>query len=304
MVKVCEKEFPKGSFPNQKSDGYYMDGYLNENSNILCKRIVDDMQFVILVSGHGTVRNGKSTFAQQYGFYLTSKVNETHKLNNTFDLNNIVFRGEDLIETAFKLKPYSVLVLDEGDDLTDAYWSKLSRNLRRFFRKCGQLNLFIVLLIPDFFELPRTYAVTRSNCLIDVFFYKDFRRGYFDFYNLPSKRKLYVKGKKWGDYTAQKSLFQGRFSNVYTIDKEAYNKKKYLDLLEEDAPKFTKEQITKRVAFTVLNNLPKLEAKWKQKLTNKDKSQLLSVSEMTITRYAKEIKENNTPQPTTYNNLT
>jgi len=235
MVKVCEKQFPKGSNPKQKSDGFYMDGYLKENLDILAEKIADDQQFVILISGSGQVRVGKSVLAQQIGSYLTYKVREMHRVrNNKFDLSNIVFKAKDLKKKALELPKYSVVTLDEGDDLTEHYLSALSKELRKFFRKCGQLNQFIILLLPDFFELPRSYAITRSICLVDVHFYKKFERGYFKFYNFKAKKNLYLRGKKFSDYDIVNPNFSGRFTNFYTVNETAYRSKKWRDLSNID----------------------------------------------------------------------
>lgn len=234
MVKVCEKEFPLGTYKGQKTDGFYMDGILKDNLDIFAKKIADDQMFVLLITGSGFVRIGKSVDAHQVGFYLTSKVNELHKTKNTFTLNNICFKGEDLIKKSFEVPKYSVLVLDEGDDLTEHYWSKLAKDLRRFFRKCGQLNIFLILVLPDFFELPKSYAITRSMCLINVKYTGEFDRGFFDFYNFERKKQLYLKGKKQADYKCVHSNFFGEFLNVYTVDEKEYKEMKRKDLEEQE----------------------------------------------------------------------
>jgi hypothetical protein len=238
--KVCEKQFPKGTFVGQKSDGFHLDPTLKDNLDILVRAIAKDMQFNFLVTGHGKVRVGKSTFAQQIGTYLTTEINQTYNIKNTFTVENIVFKGEELISVAKTLPKYSVLILDEGDDLVDNYWSALSTLLRKFFRKCGQLNIFLILLLPDFFELPKPYAVTRTEFLLDVKFFDEYERGLFDFYNYTQKKMLYKDGKKYGDYDAVKPAFSGRFSPYYTVGEEAYREKKRKDL-EEDKKDFENE---------------------------------------------------------------
>ena len=170
MAKVCPKDFPKGSFRYQESDGFYMESYLQDNLDILAEKIADDQMFVILITGSGAVRVGKSVLAQQVGYYLSHKVNELHNVKTSFTTKNLTFKGEELQKKAMELPAFSVLDLDEGDDLVEHYWSKLARDLRRFFRKAGQLNQFVILVLPDFFELPRAYAITRSTCLINVRF--------------------------------------------------------------------------------------------------------------------------------------
>jgi len=234
MVKVCEKDFPMGSYKKQKTAGLYMDGILKDNLDILAEKIVDDQMFVILITGSGFVRIGKSVLAQQVGKYLSYKVNELHKVKTDFTLKNITFKGNELQKKAIELPKYAVLDLDEGDDLVEHYWSKLARDLRRFFRKAGQLNQFVILVLPDFFELPRAYAITRSTCLINVRFVGKFDRGFFNFYNFERKKQLYLKGKKYANYKAVKPNFFGRFENVYTVPEQEYRAKKQKDLEEAE----------------------------------------------------------------------
>lgn len=223
MVKVCLEDFPE-------KGGFYMDGILKDNLDVMAKRIVDDMMFNLLITGDGQVRVGKSVMAMQIGKYLTTQINTIHKLKNPFGVDNMVFKADELIDKAHALPPYSVIILDEGDDLTENYWSALAKKLRRFFRKCGQLNLIFIMLIPDFFELSRPYAITRTTALINTYFYGEFERGFFNFYSFGRKRELYNRGKKYGNYKAVKENFSGRFTNFYPIDEKVYREKKRNDL--------------------------------------------------------------------------
>ena len=92
-----------------------------------------------------------------------------------------MFKGGDLAEKSFKLPPYSVVLLDESDDLKEHAMKDTTLKLKRYFRKCRQQNQILILITPSFFELSKFYALARSHCLINVKFYKDFRRGTFDF---------------------------------------------------------------------------------------------------------------------------
>ena len=148
------------------------------------------------------------------------------------------------MEKAHTLPRYSCIVLDEGDDLTGHHFSKVIQTLNKFFRKCGQLNLFIILILPDFFELKPAYALTRSNYLCNVKFVDEFTRGYFDFFGPSNKRKLFLNGKRWKDYGAAQPNYQGRFVPLYTVDEEAYRQAKLDDLNEsEDDEVSTKAQL-------------------------------------------------------------
>ncbi len=255
MVKVCEKTFPLGSYKRQKSVGFYMNSILKDNLDPIAEKIGDDMFFTLIITGSGMIRVGKSVFAQQIGRYLTEKVNEIYKINNQFTLDNIFFKGRDLVEKALKVPKYSVLILDEGDDLTAHYWTKLASDLRRFFRKCGQLNLILILILPDFFELPRPYAITRSICLMDVHFVGKFERGFFKFYNFKKKRELYLKGKRIANYEIVGADFDGRFVNAYTINEQEYKAKKQKDLEEQDLEEKSPSQIIKETKIELFKKV-------------------------------------------------
>ena len=51
-------------------------------------------------------------------------------------------------------------------------------------------------------------------------------RGYFDFFNRKDKRYLYIKGKKYNNYSCQTPSFRGRFDKYFLFDKNEYEKMK------------------------------------------------------------------------------
>lgn len=238
MVKVMVDDpmFKMGSYKGQKSDGLYMDRIIVSLVDILARKIVEDNQFVG-IGGSSTfeVRTGKSTFFQQVAYFYTYTVNKIHNLDLKFDHRNIVFSSEDLIKRAYEVPKYSCLILDEGDDLTEHAFSKVMKNLQTFFRKAGQLNLFLLIILPSFFDVPKFLAMNRSNFFIDVHFKDEFERGHFNYYNFSDKRKLYVKGKKFHDYSVQKATVDnGRFVNKYCVDEKIYRQMKLDDLKKKE----------------------------------------------------------------------
>jgi len=239
MVKVCQDLFPA-------TDGYYMDGYEKENLDILIDSIENDFDFVILNSGQGMVRVGKSIKAMQQGCYINHEVNKKYGLNNTFTHENFVFRGDDLIKKAKEMPKYSVIVYDEaGSDLmARKTMHGTTQALLDFFRECGQLNLFVICVLPDFFDLPKGIAITRSICLVDCSFREKFNRGLFKFYGRRAKKMLYLKGRKFLDYDAHPCDFRGTFTNFYTIDEKAYRNLKYKALTGREADE--KEKVSRK----------------------------------------------------------
>ncbi len=296
-MKFAEEIFPKGTFKRQETDGAYISENLAANLDILAKKICKDMHFLGIISGHDMVGDGKSTLLTQVGCYLTWKINQKYKLNNTFTNKNLVFNSKKLVRRSFELPKYSVVALDEGDDLTTHGMKKLAIRLKRYFRKCRQLNQIVLLILPSFFELPKFYALSRSHFLIDVMFKGEYERGYFNFYGPQSKKNLYLKGKKDWDYQAQKPDFDGRFFSSYcffpNLDDciKKYEIEKYKDMVDDaeaEGEDKSYSEIEREVKVKLFNEIYKnLE-----ELSIKELSKGFGISERTGNRWISEFKKN------------
>lgn len=243
-MKILIDKYPMGSFKGQKSPGRYIDGYLHDNLSFLANKIAKDMTFMgVVFSSTLEVGTGKSVFVTQMGEAWTEMVNKTYKLDIKFTAKNLVFNPKDLIERAFELPKYSCIILDEWEDAT--YWSELGVALRQFFRKCRQLNLFMIVICPNWFQFPMSYAISRSIFSVDVKFEDGLERGYFDFYDFSAKKYLYIKGKKFHNYKVQRPTFQGRFTDGYGIPEKEYRLAKLKDMIDNgkiESVKKTKTQ--------------------------------------------------------------
>lgn len=254
-MKILKKRYPLGSIPKQQTDGRYINETLSENIKLLAKNIKKDMTYLgIITSSTLEVGTGKSVFAQQISEAYLEYVRQFHDIDNRLTMNNLVFRPQDIIERSFEVPRYSVIICDEWED--SHYWSELGTTLRQFFRKCRQLNLFIIVIIPNFFQLPMSYAISRSVFLVDVRFTGEFDRGYFSFYNFKKKKNLYIRGKKTQDYDSIKPNFTGRFVDGYVVDREQYLKEKMNDLLAQEekekqplSPKHTEAMIFYKIYY-------------------------------------------------------
>jgi hypothetical protein len=238
----------------EKKMGYYMDEYLAINLMGIPGYLKKAWDVVGIVSGHGAVRVGKSTLAQQIGYFLAWQLaggemepyyNEKYdgerwkiaRLPNKevhFSLEeNIVFSPEDLMKTAFNLRERygknQVIIYDEGRAGLDSAraMQAINKAMQDFFQECGQHGHIILIVLPDFFKLHEDYATVRSLFLVDVFANKKLQRGYFNFYNTDQKEKLYIYGKKVlglkNRYSQTSPSFGGRFPNFLPIDAEAYD---------------------------------------------------------------------------------
>lgn len=214
---------------------YWMDGKLRLFLDTIVYNVGQDFDFLGLISGDGMVRVGKSMIGQQIGYYIA------HHLNTPFSVENIVFNGEELREVAFKLPPNSVIIYDEARGELDnkKMMEKVTRRLLDFFAECGYLNHIIILILPDYFELPKGLAINRSEFLINCrrgseeaknkagVRVNKYIRGLWEFYNRTGKKRLYIDGKKnYDDYRKGKPIAYGEFRKYWVIDEAEYRAKK------------------------------------------------------------------------------
>ena len=249
MVKVCLKEFPLGSFPGQRTPGFEMNSILKAQIDTYLRNIKKDWDFTIIISGEGEVRVGKSVLAMQIAMYWVTEIWRLYHIKVPFNVKeNYVFNGVDLIKKGNKLgikHPYSPLIFDEaGADLEGVKaMSRTTKAVKDFFRECGQYNLLNILVIPEYFDLPKGIALSRSSCLINVYWKGTeqgmMQRGFFKYFSRPNKKWLYLKGKKNLDYNCQRCDFKGGFGNVYPLDEKEYRNLKRIALK-------TREKITGR----------------------------------------------------------
>lgn len=259
-MKILQDRFPKGSLPGQITDGRYIDEQYYENLKILAEVITNDMTFMAIISSSTLeVGTGKSVFVQQTAEAWTHLVNSIHKMNlPNLSMQNIVFKPKDVIKRAFEVPKYSPIIIDEWEDAH--YWSELGMTMRQFFRKCRQLNLFIILIIPNFFQMPSSYAITRSVFFVDVRFEGKFERGHFRFFSFKKKKDLYIYGKKTQDYDCVKPDFIGRFTKGYVVDEDEYRRCKHKDMVdsEQEVRKPTEREITIKLIKKLHEGLPEI----------------------------------------------
>lgn len=283
MVRVCQKWFPKGSYKGQKADGFYMDDLLKYQLDILLKNIKNDWDFTILITGGGEVRIGKSVLAMQIGAYWAYMVKEIYGKKVPWSVKeNFVLDGNKLIEIGNKLGQnfsYPPLIFDEaGADLEGRkIMTAMTQKVLDYYRECGQYNILNLLVLPEFFDLPKGIAMSRSICLIDVYCLTDqegiFKRGYFNFFSRRNKKQLWIKGKKELNYKAYKYNFHGRFYNMYPVDEKEYRSMKQEALTKRESKRRNKFQMQRDACWFLLNR----EIDWSQEQIGKRMEQLTGI---------------------------
>lgn len=200
----------------------YLDGYLKTNLDTAKKVIKKDWDMMFIIDGLEGA--GKSVLAQHVAKYL----------DPSLTLDRIVFTPKEFRDAVLKAEKYQVIIYDEcflGLSSRQSM-SLINKALIGLLAQIRQKNLFIVMVLPCFFELDRYAAIWRSRALLHVYCGKDFERGYFSFFNSQRKKDLYMKGKKFYEYIVPPN-FRGRFTKGYCVDDEAYRQKK-LDTMSMD----------------------------------------------------------------------
>lgn len=262
MVKVFE------GTPEQ----YYMDGYLKDNLDT-AKRIVREDWDVFGVFD-GTEGAGKSVLAQQVAKYC----------DPTLDLSRIVFTPTQFKKAVREAKKYQAIIYDEayGGLGSRGTMTQVNMTIVKMLTEIRQKNLFLFIVLPSIFDLDKYAAIWRSRFLIHIYADRDFKRGYFAFYNAEQKKLLYLLGKKYYDYNKPRPAFVSNFPNHYTVDELAYKKKKIDSSLNDiDDNRImvikTARELRKSVAISLTNT--------DLRLSDKQLAAILDISVRSINRY-------------------
>jgi len=282
MARVCIDLYPKGFSYNRK-DGFYLEGILKDQLDLLIKNIKNDWDFTIIITGGGEVRVGKSVLAMHIAAYWVDQIKKVYGKIIPFDIESVfVFDGKKLIKKGNELGQkysYPVLIYDEaGADLEGKkIMQTLTQDVLDFFRECGQYNMLNIIVLPEFFDLPKGIALSRSIFLLDVSYVASeegiFQRGYFNFYSRPNKKYLYLKGKKELNYKAYHYDFHGRFYHFYPIDEKKYRSVKQEAMTKRESRRRNKFQMQRDACWYLLNQ----EINWTQEQVAKRMEQLTGI---------------------------
>lgn len=177
-----------------------------------------DRDFVAVYDGEEGV--GKSVLAMQH-----AKI-----LDPSFCLERVVFTAEQFIKMirSGNMKKGQAIVLDEAFSSANsrASLSEVNRSMIALATEMRQKNLFVLLVLPTFFDLDRYFALWRCRALFHVYFTPNEDRHYIVF-DKATKKLLYLNGKKRYDYTKPKAPFPpSEFFNQYVVDEKEYRAKK------------------------------------------------------------------------------
>ncbi len=190
---------------------YYLDGYLKSNLDVSIKEVrkKDFDRFILLVGREGF---GKTTLSIQCAMYC----------DPTFNLDRVCFTPEQFLESVEKAEKYQAIIFDEtmwGLGARNAM-QKMNKILIKVMSEMRSKNLFVFMNIPNFFMMDWYVAQHRSTGLLYVY-----KRGYLASYDYPTKKRLYLQGKRYHSYKTPPN-FRGRSVKYFPLDKKDYEEKK------------------------------------------------------------------------------
>lgn len=198
---------------------YYCDAIIKRELERVKDRVLTkDRDFVAVYDGEEGV--GKSVLAMQH-----AKI-----LDPNFCLEQVVFTSDDFIKIIKdpKTKKGSCIVLDEAFNSANsrASLTNVNRSMIALATEMRQKNLFVILVLPSFFDLDKYFALWRCRALFHVYFTPEEERNYVVF-DKESKKLLYLAGKKTYSYKYPKAPFPpSHFYNTYVVDEAKYRFKK------------------------------------------------------------------------------
>jgi len=134
------------------------------------ERVVNhDADFVIVIDGEEG--SGKSVLAQQLASVL----------DPNFNIDKICFNAEEFMKAIRDKNRIAgdCIVLDEAFSGLNSRQSlsKINRAVVGLATEMRQLNLFVIIVLPSFFDLDRYFALWRCRALFHVYLNKKGNRG-------------------------------------------------------------------------------------------------------------------------------
>lgn len=256
----------------------YMDGYLSANLDDIKKLIRRDRDYIFCVTGYEG--SGKSCFTFQMARYV----------DPTFELSRICFSAEEFSKQVMKAEKYQCIVYDEARSGLNARraMSSINVTLTNMLAEIRQRNLFIFIVIPNFYDLDKNIALWRARGL---FFCSEVEgeRGYFRYYNREAKKSLWCFYKRSNDYPIQRCSFYGRFPEWYAIPEQAYRDKKSKALKAYDTLLVHSPEVdAKEARRAVLSKL--VEGLTTRGMTKKEIAEVLGISSGRLSSELKAVK--------------
>ena len=272
MVKVIRGKDIEG-----KPASIYVNHLLQKSLDVAIDRVrKHNWDYVCLVCG--IPGSGKSTLARTIARYCCP----------WFDNQYIAFSGEEFVRITNNAPEYSAVILDESFQSLNSRVTMSPEFIRiiNHLQIIRQKHLFIILCLPNFFDLTKGVAVFRSSHLFVTYAGDDGIRGRFKAFDRNKKRSLYVIGGKYMNYNCVQSNYVAAFrKNRDMMSEDDYEKMKYAHLMAQQ------EKLIKK-AEKVDKLLKPVKIMFERGMTTREIANLLGVTMKTIQRKIQTLREN------------
>lgn len=209
---------------NGTEKSFYMDNRLYTESTTIIRKGIQkkDKDWLVIIDGQEG--SGKSVFAMLLGKVLDPDLN----------MSRICMTPQDFTKAILTAKKGQCVIFDEAFTglSSRGALTEINRVLVSLMMEMRQKNLYVLIVMPTFFELDRYVAIHRSKGLFHVY-QNSGRRGFFTYFNEKNKKLLYLKGKKMYDYSYPRTGYYGRFLDQYIIPEQEYRDKKKEALMKK-----------------------------------------------------------------------
>lgn len=272
MVKVISGINKDGS-PTE----FYVHSKLVETLEIAKSRVLyKNWDYVSIIAG--TPGSGKSVLSRTIA----------KACDPNFTVANIAFSAEEFIEITNKAEKNAAVVLDESFESLNSRVSMSPDFLRviNHLQIIRQKNLFIILCLPNFFDLSKSVAVFRASHLFVTYADDDGTRGKFLAFGRGPKRILFVKGGKYMDYGAAEANYIGKFTkNAHIVDERVYDQMKLDHLMSQQ------QEIKEKKSDNVQRYIVMWKLKFEMGLDTKRIAELYEFDIKTVQRSIKKVKD-------------
>lgn len=237
-----------------KNLGFFFDARLAKNLTWWRNAVLNqDIDFAMIVDG--AEGSGKSVMGMQIAYFLD--------IEHQIDLKTQVCYYPEQFKTAvLSLKPGKAIIWDEARRGLNRRRSggDVNLDITDLLAECRQHNLFLIIIMPSFYDMDMNVAVWRTRCLVHTWYNWDkdkpitpLQRGFFRFYNEAGKKRLYTNielRKQYAYPYIHNCSFDRQFKEHYVVDEKEYRKLKkeaelaYRNKRENPRPKLENKELS------------------------------------------------------------
>lgn len=246
-----QKNHTSTGMTEEKTFSYFNKDYKVEVLDRILIDIKKNNDAVILVDGGE--RTGKSVLTGCSAKYL----------DDSFNVDRIVFDGEDLLSTAKRLnkQKYKAIQYDEAVTglLSTDFMKENFKKLIKLFSMSAKRNHIVFLIVPNIKLMPSYLITHRCAGLIHVYKQGGKNRGYAKFYSKEKLEYLHFMLKKKGNSAYKRVLPDGRirftkdsvkdFESFIDIDEYDRKKTEAIDKLGDENNNKWKDRMIKLMKY-------------------------------------------------------